>query len=143
MPNEEVDTELKVPLMEEQLSVQKQNVATGRVKLRTVVDERQELVRADLTSESVFIKRVPIDREVESVPEVRRENGTIIFPVVEEVLVVEKRLVLKEEVHIGTRRHTETIEQPVKLRATRAIVERESLQERVDEPRKQDSQENS
>jgi stress response protein YsnF len=45
--------------------------------------------------------------------------------VLEEVLVVEKRLVLKEELHIRRRVETETVEVPVTLRKQRAVVERE------------------
>ena len=51
-----------------------------------------------------------------------------IIPVVEEVLVIEKRLVLKEELHIRRRIATETVEVPVTLRNQRAIVERETLE---------------
>jgi stress response protein YsnF len=40
------------------------------------------------------------------------------------VLVVEKRLVLKEELHIRRRIEIETAEVPVTLRKQRAIVER-------------------
>jgi stress response protein YsnF len=46
--------------------------------------------------------------------------------VLEEVLVVEKRLVLKEELHIRRRVETETVEVPVTLRKQRAVVEREA-----------------
>jgi hypothetical protein len=47
-----------------------------------------------------------------------------IVPVLEEVLFVEKRLVLKEELHIRRQATTETVEVPVTLRKQRAIVER-------------------
>jgi stress response protein YsnF len=42
-------------------------------------------------------------RMVETAPEIRTESDVTILPVVEEVLVVEKRLVLKEELHIRRR----------------------------------------
>jgi stress response protein YsnF len=42
-------------------------------------------------------------RIVETAPEIRTEGDVTILPVVEEVLVVEKRLVLKEELHIRRR----------------------------------------
>jgi stress response protein YsnF len=44
--------------------------------------------------------------------------------VLEEILVVEKRLVLKEELHIRRRATTETAEVPVTLRKQRVVVER-------------------
>ena len=47
-----------------------------------------------------------------------------IVPVLEEVLVVETQLVLKEELHIRRQRTTEAVEVPVQLRKQRAMVER-------------------
>lgn len=43
------------------------------------------------------VTRMPIDAEVTTPPGVRVEGDTTIVPVIEEVLVVEKRLILKEE----------------------------------------------
>jgi len=60
---------------------------------------------------------------VDEAPAVRTENGVMIVPVLEEVLFVEKRLVLKEEIHIRRQRTTETVEMPVTLRKQRAVVE--------------------
>jgi stress response protein YsnF len=67
---------------------------------------------------------VPIDRVVDVAPAVRTENDVTIVPVVEEVLVVEKRLVLKEELHIRRKAETKPVEVPVTLRKQRAVVER-------------------
>ena len=61
---------------------------------------------------------------MESAPQIRTEGDVTIVPVLEEVLVVEKRLVLKEELHIRRRIITETVEVPVTLHKQRAIVER-------------------
>jgi stress response protein YsnF len=47
--------------------------------------------------------RAAMGRMVETAPEIRTESDVTILPVVEEVLVVEKRLVLKEELHIRRR----------------------------------------
>jgi hypothetical protein len=71
------------------------------------------------------VERVPIDREVSETPSIREEDGVTIVPVVEEILVVERRLRLKEELHIKKVRRTEDVEVPVTVRSTRATVERE------------------
>ena len=57
-----------------------------------------------------------------------------IIPILEEILVVEKRLVLKEEVHVRQSRADETVEVPVTLRLQRAVVERLSPDGHVPEP---------
>jgi uncharacterized protein (TIGR02271 family) len=113
-----------IPLVEETASIGKREVVTGRVRVQTVTDTIEELARADVQRESVEVTRVPIDRMVETAPEIRTEGDVTILPVVEEVLVVEKRLVLKEELHIRRRVTTETAEVPVTLRKQRVEVER-------------------
>ena len=124
-----------IPLVEEKVSVTKRVVPTGRVRIKTVVDERQELVREELAREEATVERVPVGREVSEPPEVREEGDVLIVPVVEEVLVVEKRLVLKEELHIRKKRHVEHVEEPVVLRSERAVVERERLDEDQSNPK--------
>ena len=114
-----------IPLVEETATIGKRDVLTGRVRVQTVTDTVEELARADVQRETVEVTRVSIDRMVESAPEIRTEGDVTIVPVVEEVLVVEKRLLLKEELHIRRRIETETVEVPVILRKQRAIVERE------------------
>jgi uncharacterized protein (TIGR02271 family) len=113
-----------LPLLQEELRVEKRTVATGKVRVRTIVDTVEEMARAELDEERLEVTRVPIGREVSAPPSIRTEGDVVIVPVMEEVLVVEKRLVLKEELHI--RRHVvqENFEVPVTLRKQRAVVER-------------------
>jgi uncharacterized protein (TIGR02271 family) len=113
-----------IPLVEETLSVETRQVETGRVRIRTIVEERTELARADLAREDVDIVRVPIGREIDAMPAVRDEGGILVIPVVEEILVVEKRLFLREELHVTRTRTVDSTETPVRLRRTEAVVER-------------------
>jgi uncharacterized protein (TIGR02271 family) len=113
-----------IPLVEETATVGKRQVVTGRVRVQTVTDTIEELAHADVERETVEVTRVPVDRMVETAPKIRTEGDVTIVPVLEEVLVVEKRLVLKEELHIRRRVAAETVEVPVTLRKQRAIVER-------------------
>lgn len=118
-------TDELVPLVEERLHVGKRTVEAGRVRIRTTVEERQAWIREDLEHEEVSIERVPVGREVEAVPEIRREGDVLVVPIVEEIVVVEKRLVLREELHVRKQRRTEHVEEPVTLRAAKAVIERE------------------
>jgi len=113
-----------IPLVEEEVHFDKREVTTGKVRVRTLVDVVQEPVRASLKEEVVEVTRVPINREIGQAPEVRTENGVTIVPVVEEVLVVEKQLIFKEELHIRRNTRTEDAETPVELRKQRVEVER-------------------
>jgi hypothetical protein len=69
-----------IPLVEEHLSVSTRKVETGRVRVSTKVEERTEMVAAELQREDVTVERVPVNREIEAVPEVRWEGDTFIVP---------------------------------------------------------------
>jgi stress response protein YsnF len=86
--------------------------------------EHDERVSMPLTRERAEVKRVIIDRPVDGPLPVRREGDTIIMPVVEEVAVVEKRMVLKEEIHVTRRRTTEQHDETVTLLREEADVRR-------------------
>jgi stress response protein YsnF len=109
---------------EEEVRLDKRMVTTGKVRVRTIVDVETELAKATLDGETVEVTRVPIDRIVEQPPGIRVEDNVTIIPVLEEVLIVEKRLVLKEEVHIRKLATTEEVEIPVELRKQHAVIER-------------------
>lgn len=100
MANTEKGTAETIPLVEERLSVGKQRIETGRVRVHITTHAETTEAHAQLEDQKVEVRRVPIGREVTELPEVRHEGDTMIIPVMEEVLVVEKRLVLIEEVHI-------------------------------------------
>jgi stress response protein YsnF len=88
----------------------------------------ERLLRETLRTERAEVERVPVGRELaegEQAPVARREeDGTIVVPVLEEVLVVERRLVLREEIRLRLVPVEEPVEQPVTLRRQRAVVER-------------------
>jgi stress response protein YsnF len=119
-----------VPIVEETAFVSKRQVAAGKVRVHTRVDTVEELARASLRSDKVDVTRVPIDKVVDRIPDVRTEGDVTIVPVMEEVLVVETKLVLKEEIHIRHYVETENVEVPVTLRRQRAVVERLDAEDR-------------
>ena len=78
-----------------------------------------------LLREEVAIRHVPINKVWEGPPPAPRYEGeTYILPLLEEVLVVEKRLVLKEELHISRAQRTVHAPQNVVLRSEDVSVER-------------------
>lgn len=113
-----------IPLVREELEVGKRRVERGRVRVRKGVETREEEVAVPLIREEVEVERVPIGRPVDVAPGPRQEGDVWIVPILEEVLVVEKRLVLKEELRITRRRVEETARERVTLRTETAEVER-------------------
>ena len=118
-----------IPLVEERLSVTKRQVESGRVRVHVSVEERDETVTEELSRDEVQVEHVPKNVRVSEIPSVRLEGTTTIIPVVEERLVVEKALVLVEEVHIRRLTTSETVEIPVKVRSERARIERQPASE--------------
>lgn len=121
----EIADELIVPVVAQELEVKKRTVESGRVRITKQVHERVEAVEERLVSERVVVERVAVNQVVTEPPATRQEGDTLIVPVVEEVLFVEKRLVLKEELHITRVRSVEmSPPERVTLRSEDVRVER-------------------
>ena len=113
-----------IPLVEERISVAKRQVEAARSRVLVSVTEREERVPVELAHDEVEITRVPRNIPLTELPSVRLEGNTTIIPVVEEVVVVEKRLMLVEEIHVQRRTANSSEEIVVNLRSEQAHVER-------------------
>lgn len=118
-----------VPLEEERLVVSRRQVETGRVRVRVLTDIEEAHVREELRREALDVQRVPVGRELAEgeavpVPHEEEDGAVLVVPVIEEVLVVEKRLLLTEELRIRRTVVTEPAEQTLELRRQRAELER-------------------
>ena len=118
------DERVTIPVVEERAVVRKRRKVTGAVRVRTVVREAERVVDEPLAVETVEVERVPLGRWVEAAPAVRQEGETTVIPVLEEVVVVEKRLRLVEEVRAAER---------VALRREEVVVERLDAAGRADD----------
>ncbi len=115
--------EMVVPVVDEELDVERRTTETGAVQVRKHVEQRVKTVEAPVIHEAVDVRRVPINREIAEMPRVRETGEEIVIPVVEEELVVTKRLILKEEVHVIRRRaKTRTRQQVTVARETAEVV---------------------
>lgn len=118
--------EVVVPVVEETLTVAKRSVETGIVRVHKHVTTREEQVEQTLLRSEVEIVRVPINQVVDAPAERRQEGDTLIIPIYEEVLVVEKRLMLKEEIHLTRRETSVPWSDQVTLRREEIEIERVS-----------------
>ena len=120
------DLTLRVPIFEETVTVDKVDVQTDAVRVRTSVDQREVLVEDVVARGALRVERVSVDRAVNAAPPPREEGDSTIISLVEERLVVEKRLFVVEEIHIMREQTQERVVVPVTLRTTRATIERPS-----------------
>lgn len=114
----------KLTLLAEELSVEKETVETGRLRVSKQTRTREAFIDEALLREHAEVETVPVGRQISEMPSVRYEGDTIIVPIVEEVLHTERRLVLKEEVRITRRRDTEQFHDRVSLRYQEAVITR-------------------
>ncbi|WP_239020962.1 YsnF/AvaK domain-containing protein [Pontibacter arcticus] len=98
------EKEMTIPVIEEQISIDKEVVESATVNISKNVREEEVLVDIPTTHEEVDVKRVQVNQYVDAVPGVRHEGETMIIPVVREVLVVEKKLMVVEEIHVTKQR---------------------------------------
>ena len=113
-----------IPVVAEEVAVGKREVEAGRVRVTKLVHEEQRVVDQTLAIEEVVVERVPVNRLAEGAVSVRQEGDTMIIPLLEEVLVVEKRLMVREEVRISKRRTEERRPQTVTLRKEDVKIDR-------------------
>jgi uncharacterized protein (TIGR02271 family) len=114
-----------IPVVHEHLQIGKRQVVKSKVKLHKTVEEHLETTTLSLQSESVDIVRVPKDEIVSAAAGSRREDDTLILPIYEEVLMVEKRLRLVEEIHITMKKTVRDEVQKVLLRQEKVRLEKD------------------
>lgn len=113
-----------IPVIVEELRVDKRVVETGRVRIKKFVREHEETVDEPLMAEEVRVERVAVNRIIDAPVDIRHEDGRMIIPLMEEVMVVEKRLMLKEELHVTRQQVERRNPQVVTLRSEEVEVER-------------------
>jgi uncharacterized protein (TIGR02271 family) len=117
---------LVIPMLEEHVEIGRATT-TNRVQITKSVHERVEVVDEPVFSEEVEIERVVINQPLaptDAAAQVHREGDILIIPLLEEVLVVEKRLILKEEVRIRKIQRDTFSPQEVTLRSEQINVTR-------------------
>jgi uncharacterized protein (TIGR02271 family) len=112
-----------VPLHEETLEIGKRRIETP-VRIEKTVNERQEVLERPTVREEVQIERVRVDRPVDGPVAVRHEGDTVVIPLLEEEVVTQKRLVLREEIRITKRQTREDRTETVVLRSEEAVISR-------------------
>lgn len=120
------DAPTTIPVIEEAVQIAKRTVRKGGYRITKQVLTHQENVDELLWDRQVHVERRPIGLTLQGtdIPEQRYEGDVLIIPVIEEVLVLEKRLVLIEEVRVTRIDGTHRKPQQVTLRKEKVSIER-------------------
>jgi uncharacterized protein (TIGR02271 family) len=118
------DNDVVVPVVNEELHADTIPVQTGGVRVIKHIEGHDEVLEQELRRGRVEVKRVKTDRPVDGPQPVQRVGNTLVVPVVSEVLHVEKRWVVTEEIHLTQIEERETVQQTVTVNREEAEVER-------------------
>jgi hypothetical protein len=117
-PGEDGGAHMTFPVMREEIRVGTRVVDSGS-GVRLLIDE-------PLLHDELEVEHVPVGAIVmtDEAPRMRYEGDTLVVPILEEVLVVQKKLKLKEEVRITRHKREVRLPQTVSLRSEHIAVER-------------------
>jgi len=119
--NEFSESAIIIPVIQEEIVVDKYIVEKGKVRVSKTVSEHEEIIDEPLFHEKVQVEHVPVNKVIDASPSVRQEGDTLIIPVVEEQVFVQKRLVLVEELRV--RKEVVETHQPQKITLLKEQVE--------------------
>jgi len=117
-----------IPVVVEEAQVGKRTIETGRVRITKRVHTAEEVVDVPLVRQRVEVERVPVERVLAEPASPFYDGETLVIPVMEEVFVVEKRLLLREEVRVTTMREESHHQETVALRREEVTVARQETQ---------------
>jgi uncharacterized protein (TIGR02271 family) len=90
-----------IPVSREFVTITKEVVETGKVHIRKQVTEEEATINLPMIQEGYHVERKPGSKELlHQYPAVRHDGDNMVIPVVREVLIVEKRYEVLEELHV-------------------------------------------
>jgi uncharacterized protein (TIGR02271 family) len=114
-----------IPVVHEQVKIDKKVIETGKVHISKVVYEDVERYNIPYIEENVSVERVPKNELLETIPPpVRYEDDVMIIPVLKEVAVVEKRIMLVEELRVTKTKTEKSQAHELSLRKEQVQVKR-------------------
>ena len=119
------DTTGVIPVIEEHVEITKKVIERARVRLSKRVNESVESFDIPLTEEEIVVKRVQKNELVDTAPaSMRYEGDVMIIPVLKEVAVIEKRIMLVEEIHVSKYKYDKNEARQVVVRKEEVHIER-------------------
>ncbi|MGI8634848.1 MAG: YsnF/AvaK domain-containing protein [Segetibacter sp.] len=101
---------MTIPVVQEQVKIGKKVIETGKVHISKVAYEDVDRYTIPYIEENVSVERIPKEEIVDVMPPaIRYEDDVMVISVFKEVAVVEKRIMLVEEIRV-TKTRTEKTE---------------------------------
>ena len=123
----EDSSNIVIPVIEEQPRFRKRKIETGSVRIKKTVHETPRILEETLSKEEISIERRPCEKIVDEPAQARQEGDTWILPVQEEILVVTKRILIREEIYVRkqTLQHKEKV--TAQVRKEEVVIDRKKI----------------
>lgn len=115
-------TDRIIPVVEEEVVIGKKIIKKGTVLIEKKIREEDNPVEMSVTSEVINIEHIPQNQIIDSRPDIRHEGGTIIIPVIKEIIV--KKLMLVEEIRITKEIRTDMVRNNITLKKEEVSISR-------------------
>ena len=117
--------EITIPVINEELHIDKEVIESGKIRIIKKVNEEKSTVEVPIKHTEVNVERKPINEYVnEHHQAIRYEGDTMIVSVLKEVVVVQKKILLVEELHINKTQKQEIHTEEVTLKSENVLIER-------------------
>jgi uncharacterized protein (TIGR02271 family) len=123
-PSDREQAERVIPVIEEEIIIDKKLVKKEGIIVKKEIISEDVSVDIPLLKEHLDIQRIPLNQYLDKRPEIRYEGDTMIIPVLKEV--IEKRLLLVEEIRITKTVTSETASEKITLSKQKVTVTREN-----------------
>ena len=118
------DDRTTVQLAEEELVIAKRTVERSAVRVSVRVEEEEHRIPLTLEDHEVEVERVPADEIVDALPQTTDDGTTVTVPVVEDVVVLQKKFRIRERIVITRLNRTREVEIPAAVRREVADIDR-------------------
>ena len=113
-----------IELLEERAEVRREEVERGGVRVTIRVEELTQALETSLTEETITVESEPADEVVDVAPEPIDDGTTLVIPVIEEFVVLQKKFRIRERLRITRLKQVRTVQIPTTLKREIADVER-------------------
>jgi len=135
MPSKRENIVESVPVIKEQIIIDKRTIDTAKVSVSKKSKDRDVQIDVSEEHDDIQIERVSVNQIVETEPTARHEGDTLVIPVLREEVVIEKKLVLVEEVRITRKKKRKVRREEVNLREEEVSISREELNDNRSKPK--------
>lgn len=110
-----------IPIHEEVFEPIVHEMVRGRVVVRRRIETIETQVPVDVRREHATVERRSMNRPIETAPAPYWDGHTLVVPVIEEEIVVQRRLILREELRVTI--ESETIHDEIPTTTRREVVD--------------------